>query len=163
MLPGRTIEAQGPGNGFALHARTRGDPRQRHRHSADAPTHKELRAADPARRIDVFLGFREQAYLVKDFERYADCGHGQHRRLCNERRRFSLDATYYACGPAPMLPRGGCGGGRSAGKPLCLAQKNPVACSVGACLGCTCQTTDGRKRVCRDGPVFDYREVRDGI
>ena len=38
-----------------------------------------------------------------------------------------------------------------------------VACGVGACLGCTCQTEHGRKRVCKDGPVFDYREVRDAI
>jgi len=38
-----------------------------------------------------------------------------------------------------------------------------MACGVGACLGCTCQTKGGRKRVCKDGPVFDYREVRDGL
>ncbi len=28
--------------------------------------------------------------------------------------------------------------------------------------GCTCQTTGGRKRVCKDGPVFDYRGCHDG-
>ena len=34
-----------------------------------------------------------------------------------------------------------------------------MACGVGACLGCTCQTTAGAKCVCKDGPVFLAQEV----
>ncbi|MEG0379144.1 MAG: dihydroorotate dehydrogenase electron transfer subunit, partial [Eubacterium sp.] len=33
-----------------------------------------------------------------------------------------------------------------------------MACGIGACLGCTCETTEGRKKICKDGPVFT-REV----
>ena len=46
---------------------------------------------------------------------------------------------------------------------LFVSLEKHMACGVGACLGCTCQTEHGRKRVCKDGPVFDYREVRDAI
>ena len=34
-----------------------------------------------------------------------------------------------------------------------------MACGVGACLGCTCQTKTGNRRVCVDGPVFGLGEV----
>ena len=35
-----------------------------------------------------------------------------------------------------------------------------MGCGVGACLVCACKTADGRmKHVCKDGPVFDSREV----
>ena len=29
-----------------------------------------------------------------------------------------------------------------------------MGCGFGACMGCTIETTDGPKRVCREGPVF---------
>ncbi len=34
-----------------------------------------------------------------------------------------------------------------------------MACGIGACLSCVVSTTDGRKRACVDGPVFDAKEV----
>jgi dihydroorotate dehydrogenase electron transfer subunit len=35
-----------------------------------------------------------------------------------------------------------------------------MACGVGACLGCTCRTNQGYRRVCVDGPVFNLSEVK---
>ena len=35
-----------------------------------------------------------------------------------------------------------------------------MACALGACLGCSIETSSGYKTVCYDGPVFDIREVR---
>ncbi|HEX3047130.1 MAG TPA: dihydroorotate dehydrogenase electron transfer subunit [Bacillota bacterium] len=63
-----------------------------------------------------------------------------------------------ACGPQPML---------KAIQDIALTEKIDgelslearMACGVGACLGCTCQTHTGYKRVCVDGPVFPIREV----
>jgi len=72
---------------------------------------------------------------------------------------FTLDATYYACGPAPML-RAAAGLAKAANAKLYVSLEKRMACGVGACLGCTCQTAGGGKRVCKDGPVFDYREVQ---
>ena len=35
-----------------------------------------------------------------------------------------------------------------------------MACGIGACLGCTCETRSGEgKSVCKNGPVFDAAEV----
>lgn len=43
---------------------------------------------------------------------------------------------------------------------LCeVSMERLMACGVGACLGCVVETTEGLKRCCVDGPVFDAREV----
>ena len=34
-----------------------------------------------------------------------------------------------------------------------------MGCGFGACMGCTCNTLVGAKRVCKDGPVFLTSEV----
>ena len=34
-----------------------------------------------------------------------------------------------------------------------------MACGIGACLGCSIRTTEGMKRVCKDGPVFRADEI----
>ena len=163
LLAGQTIEAQGPyGNGFALQdgrAVVLGGG------IGAAPMlqlTKELRASDPARRIDVFLGFREEAYLVSDFERFSDSVTVNVGGIVTDAVDFSRNATYYACGPSPML-RAAARLADEANANLFVSLEKHMACGVGACLGCTCQTKSGRKRVCKDGPVFDYREVRDGL
>src|SRR5574344_72024 len=63
-------------------------------------------------------------------------------------------AAVYACGPAPMLSyiQKIC---KSTGIKCWLSMENKMACGVGACLGCTIKTTQGNKRCCKDGPVFD--------
>ena len=163
MLPGQAIEAQGPyANGFTLadgHAVVLGGG------IGTAPMLqlvKELRASDPDRRIDVFLGFREEAYLVSDFERFSDSVTVNVGGIVTDAVDFSQNATYYACGPSPML-RAAARLADEANANLFVSLEKHMACGVGACLGCTCQTKSGRKRVCKDGPVFDYREVRDGL
>lgn len=160
LLPGQTIEAQGPfGNGFPLapgHAVVIGGG------IGTAPLLqlvKELRASDPARIIEVFLGFREEAYCVSDFERYADSVSVNIGGIVTDGVNFSQDATYYACGPKPML-RAAAQKALAANARLFVSLEKRMACGVGACLGCTCQTAGGGKRVCKDGPVFDCREVQ---
>ncbi len=163
QLPGQEIDAQGAyGNGFPLksgHAVLIGGG------IGNAPMLqlcKELRASDPARRIDVYLGFREEAYLEREFESYADSVTLNIGGYIVSDVDFSLTATYYACGPSPML-RAAASAAEAANASLFVSLEKHMACGVGACLGCTCQTNSGRKRVCKDGPVFDYREVRDAI
>lgn len=163
LLPGQEIEAQGPyGNGFPLKP---GRAVLVGGGIGTAPLlqlAKELRASDPARRIDAFLGFREDPYLLEAFEAFADEAAINLGGVVTSDVDFSLDATYYACGPAPML-RAAAAAADAAQASLFVSLERHMACGVGACLGCTCQTEHGRKRVCKDGPVFDYREVRDAI
>ena len=61
----------------------------------------------------------------------------------------------YACGPTPML--------RSVFK-TCVSDgefslEERMGCGFGACMGCSIQTRDGAKRVCREGPVFTKEEI----
>lgn len=60
----------------------------------------------------------------------------------------------YACGPSPMLAyiQKIC---LEAGVQCWLSLEKHMACGLGACLGCTIKTSEGNKRCCKDGPVFD--------
>lgn len=62
--------------------------------------------------------------------------------------------TVYACGPTPMLAyiQETCA---QAGTKCFLSMEAHMACGVGVCLGCVIDTTDGKKRCCKEGPVFD--------
>ena len=65
-------------------------------------------------------------------------------------------SAVYACGPTPMLKyikkvAEACG------IPCWLSMESHMACGVGCCLGCTIDTTEGKKRCCKEGPVFDSR------
>jgi dihydroorotate dehydrogenase electron transfer subunit len=68
------------------------------------------------------------------------------------------NTRFYACGPNSMLKEIS-----SISKKLDLncqvSLENHMPCGIGACLGCVVGTVKGYKRVCKDGPVFDAREV----
>ena len=55
-----------------------------------------------------------------------------------------------ACGPLPMLKAIM----NADDHPAQLSFEERMGCGFGACMGCTCETTHGSKRVCKDGPVF---------
>ncbi|MDR1940469.1 MAG: dihydroorotate dehydrogenase electron transfer subunit [Clostridiales bacterium] len=61
-----------------------------------------------------------------------------------------------SCGPAPMF---------KALKaldlkiPTYISTEARMGCGIGACYVCACLTTNGNRRVCADGPVFDIKEV----
>ena len=60
----------------------------------------------------------------------------------------------YACGPTPMLAyiQKIC---KAVGVKCWLSMEAHMACGVGVCLGCVIDTTEGKKRCCKEGPVFD--------
>ena len=66
------------------------------------------------------------------------------------------DYTYfYTCGPEPMLKA-------VYDKSLTSGQfsfEERMGCGFGACMGCTCKTKYGNKRICRDGPVLEKEEI----
>lgn len=67
-----------------------------------------------------------------------------------------LDYTYfYACGPAGMF-RAINQIARTSGQ---FSFEARMGCGYGACMGCTIQTANGPKRVCKDGPVFTREEL----
>ncbi len=163
MLAGQTLTVQGPcGNGFPL---LPGDAVVIGGGIGTAPLYlllKTLREKDPNRRIEVYLGFREEAYLKEDFTALSDKTHVNIGGYVTADVDFTRPATYYACGPKPML-RAAMQAAREADARLYVSLEKHMACGVGACLGCTCKTTAGQKRICKEGPVFPYQEVYDAI
>ena len=63
-------------------------------------------------------------------------------------------SAVYACGPLPMLAYVK-QIAEAANIPCYLSMEARMACGVGVCLGCTITTTEGKKRCCKDGPIFD--------
>ena len=59
-----------------------------------------------------------------------------------------------ACGPEPMLKavHAKAGGGQ-------FSFEARMGCGFGACMGCTCETIAGYKRICKDGPVLRKEEI----
>lgn len=122
----------------------------------------------------IVLGYRdEQLFLKEQFEDYGqleiatDNGSvGVHGTVVDvlEQKQITGDVIY-ACGPKPML---------AAVKHYAMeheikcyvSMEERMACGIGACLGCVCQTKEEdahshvhNTRVCKDGPVFLAEEV----
>ena len=67
-----------------------------------------------------------------------------------------VDYTYfYTCGPEPML-RAVYDASVTSGQ---FSFEERMGCGFGACMGCTCETKYGYKRICRDGPVLVKEEI----
>ena len=67
-----------------------------------------------------------------------------------------VDYTYfYTCGPEPML-RALYDATVTSGQ---LSFEERMGCGFGACMGCSCETKYGYKRICRDGPVLTKEEI----
>lgn len=74
-----------------------------------------------------------------------------------ENEDLSSTDTIYSCGPQPML-RYVQGFGELVDTELSLEAY--MGCGLGACLSCVCKTQEGDyARVCKDGPVFNAKEV----
>lgn len=65
---------------------------------------------------------------------------------------------YYTCGPQAML-HAVFSAGKAKGATGQLSFEERMGCGFGACMGCSCKTLTGAKRVCVEGPVFPSEEV----
>ena len=63
---------------------------------------------------------------------------------------------FYACGPLPMLRALSDATGDIPGE---LSFEERMGCGFGACMGCSCKTKYGNKRICKEGPVLTKEEV----
>ena len=164
MAPGRTLDVlTGLGNGFDLSPAGQA-PLLLGGGIGSAPLYllaKRLRAA--GKTVSVVLGFNggEDVFYEREFRALgcavtvttADGSYGV--------PGFVTDALptgcsyYYACGPENMLRAVY---DRAAGSGQ-LSFEARMGCGFGACVGCTRQTVNGPRRVCKDGPVFRKEEI----
>ena len=117
---------------------------------------RQLREA--GKNVRVILGFntKDEVFYEEEF-RALDCdvtvttvdgSHGVKGFVTN-----ALDGKqsyYYTCGPLPMIKALL----QAAGTNGEVSMEERMGCGFGACMGCTIQTTQGPKRVCKEGPVF---------
>lgn len=124
--------------------------------------------------VSVVLGYRDgNLFLKEEFEPYAavyvsteDGSAGTKGNVIDAIQNEGLSADQiYACGPLPML-RGVKDYAAKNGISAQISMEEKMACGVGACLACVCQSKEtdthsnvNNKRVCKDGPVFDAQEI----
>ena len=67
-----------------------------------------------------------------------------------------MDYTYfYTCGPEPML-KAVYQAAKTSGQ---MSFEERMGCGFGACMGCSCKTLTGYKRICKEGPVMKKEEI----
>ncbi|WP_410076060.1 dihydroorotate dehydrogenase electron transfer subunit [Anaerostipes sp.] len=120
------------------------------------------------------LGYRDSDMFLKDeFEAVGDVvistedgSYGTKGNVIDAIKEQGVEGSIiYACGPTPML-RGIKAYAEEMGIEAQISMEERMACGIGACLVCVCKSKDvdshshvHNKRVCKDGPVFDAREV----
>lgn len=124
--------------------------------------------------VQVVLGYRDGTlFLKEEFEAHGavyvsteDGSVGTKGNVIDAIREHGLEAdTIYACGPTPML-RGVKAYAQEKGIDAQISLEERMACGIGACLACVCQTREkddhsnvNNARICKDGPVFDAAQV----
>ena len=69
---------------------------------------------------------------------------------------MDVDYSYfYTCGPEPML-KAIYNKSKTSGQ---FSFEERMGCGFGACMGCSCKTLYGNKRICKDGPVLVKEEI----
>lgn len=113
----------------------------------------------------VLLGFNEKSEVIYEDEFRAlgadvivctaDGSHGEKGFVTDVMAK--LDYTYfYTCGPEAMF-KAICEQSKTSGQ--CSFEAR-MGCGFGACMGCSCETLYGTKRICRDGPVLFKEEIK---
>lgn len=116
--------------------------------------------------VSVVLGFNTAAEIFYEEEfRQAGCdvtvatadgSRGVRGFVTTAIAQTGIDFDYfYACGPLPML-RALCETVEQDGQ---LSFEERMGCGFGACMGCSCKTKYGNKRICKEGPVLEKGEI----
>ena len=120
--------------------------------------------AEQGKKCTVILGFgsKDEVFYEEEFkalgaEVYVTTVDGSYGK-----RGFVTDAMdgidythFYTCGPEPMLKavynKSTTGGS--------FSFEERMGCGFGACMGCSCKTITGYKRICKEGPVMQKEEI----
>lgn len=77
------------------------------------------------------------------------------KRLAENNNKFTF---FYTCGPEPMLKAVyRCPELESVEGEFSFEER--MGCGFGACMGCSCKTVTGYKRICKDGPILEKNEI----
>ena len=115
--------------------------------------------------VTVVLGFnaREEIFYEEEFRALgakvvvatADGSYGVRGFVTDAMKQLPAPSAVCACGPEPMLKAVY----NAADVPGQFSFESRMGCGFGACMGCTCKTKYGAKRICKDGPVLRREEI----
>lgn len=123
---------------------------------------KRLRAM--GKEVQVILGFntREEIFYEEAFQALGctvyvttvDGSYGIPGFVTDALKNLSY-SHFCACGPEPML-KALYTASTTSGQ---MSFEERMGCGFGACMGCSCKTLTGSKRICKDGPVMKKEEI----
>ena len=112
----------------------------------------------------VILGFNkaDEIFYEKEFEALGvkvilstvDGSYGIRGFVTNAMEEIDY-SYFYTCGPEPMLKAVY----RAASTSGQFSFEERMGCGFGACMGCSCKTVTGYKRICKEGPVLCKEEI----
>lgn len=122
------------------------------------------RLIESGKKVTVVLGFntKDEIFYENEFkdlgaETYVTTADGSYgiKGFVTDAIK-DLDYTYfYTCGPEPML-KAVYKASKTSGQ---MSFEERMGCGFGACMGCSCKTLTGYKRICKDGPVMKKEEI----
>ncbi len=114
--------------------------------------------------VSVILGFNTKdeifyeeefkALGVKVFVTTVDGSYGI-KGFVTEAMKETNYTYFYTCGPEPML-KAIYSASKTSGQ---FSFEERMGCGFGACMGCSCKTVTGFKRICKEGPVLEKEEI----
>jgi len=116
------------------------------------------------KKVTVILGFntRSEIFCVEEFKQLGakvivttvdgSCGI---KGFVTDAMKALSYSHFYCCGPEPML-RAVYSASQTAGQ---ISFEERMGCGFGACMGCSCKTITGYKRICKEGPVLHKEEI----
>lgn len=123
---------------------------------------KHLRAM--GKEVQVILGFNTKAEIFYEQEfkdlgctvtvTTADGSYGVKGFVTDAMKNMHY-SHFCACGPEPML-KALYAASTTSGQ---MSFEERMGCGFGACMGCSCKTLTGSKRICKDGPVMKKEEI----
>ena len=116
--------------------------------------------AEKGCQVDAFLGYKDELFAFEPFENFcenifiaSENGNEGYKGFITDIFHAQHYNAVYTCGPEIMMRKvKECCDAQQV--PVWLSMENRMACGIGACLVCTCKTTEGMKRCCKDGTVF---------
>ena len=107
------------------------------------------------KKSEVFYEEEFSALGIKTIVTTADGSYGVRGFVTDAFKDVSY-TYFFTCGPEPML-RAVYNTTSTSGQ---MSFEARMGCGFGACMGCTCETITGNKRICKEGPVLEKEEIK---
>ena len=116
------------------------------------------------KKVAVIIGFntKNEIFYENEFKSLgadvfvttADGSYGE-KGFVTDKMKDLTYSFFYTCGPEPML-KAVYKSSLTSGE---FSFEERMGCGFGACMGCSCKTVTGYKRICKDGPVLKKEEI----